>query len=651
MHLINKNVFRLRMIKQKLYSIIILSALICTASLSYADASLEASDSALPTYTLPTLTVRGQEIANLRPASTYQSVVSNLDFDPRMDFQSRNMAEAQGDINIRGGIFEGTGIQVGAVTLIDPQTGHYSTELPIAPEMLTQPTVYTGSENSLYGFNSTAGTISYQWNKIATGGSLSVGVGENHLRFQRIYNAITGDLSSANSWLWGAEFEFSNSESDGTIAYGDHDFDRSTGRFQIIGLDSQTDFFVGKQSKIFNWPGMYTADKYIEPRETEDLKTNLIILNHRKNYQEDSYVNLSASHKRNTDNYELDALKEDGTIVDYPANHNTKVSSIALNGYHKYDSNLGIHYAAQYTRDNWKKIDPYTNPSVNASRSYTKLTILPEYQLKKNSSETIRFRFGGSYDTAKYADSEVSFISDIKWQKEHSNGNSECHYFSYSEASQLPGYVAIGDPKSGDGNNEYFEKSNLQRETSKTFELGTIVNRENLKFEYTLFYRIDDNLVDWTYKKNSEYARSATGVDLDTYGIEFIASKQWENIEAIISYNLINKNEDYGSNDISGSFYALNYAKQRITLGTIWSPNETVKVCIDNEWRDQKENSLRNSDNEAFFTHISVSIFPPKHPGLELFTAIDNLWNEDFEDVPGTPGKGRQGSLGATFRW
>ena len=30
---------------------------------------------------------------------------------------------------------------------------------------------------------------------------------------------------------------------------------------------------------------------------------------------------------------------------------------------------------------------------------------------------------------------------------------------------------------------------------------------------------------------------------------------------------------------------------------------------------------------------------------------IDNLWNEDFEDVPGTPGKGRQGSLGATFRW
>ena len=132
MHLINENVFQLKMIKQKLNSIIFISTLTCASSLSYSNASLEANNSSLPTYTLPTLTVRGQEIANLRPASTFQSVVSNFDFDPRMDFQSRNMAEAQGDINIRGGIFEGTGIKVGAATLFDPQTGHYYTELPIA---------------------------------------------------------------------------------------------------------------------------------------------------------------------------------------------------------------------------------------------------------------------------------------------------------------------------------------------------------------------------------------------------------------------------------------------------------------------------------------------------------------------------------------
>jgi vitamin B12 transporter len=82
---------------------------------------------------LPALTVMGQETANQRPASTYESPISNLEFDPRVDMQVRNMTEAQGDLSIRGGTFENTGVQVGSATLLDPQTGHYTTELPIAP--------------------------------------------------------------------------------------------------------------------------------------------------------------------------------------------------------------------------------------------------------------------------------------------------------------------------------------------------------------------------------------------------------------------------------------------------------------------------------------------------------------------------------------
>ena len=53
-----------------------------------------------------------------------RQVRANL-VEPRVDLQSRNMAEAQGDVSIRGGIFENTGFRVGSATLIDPQTGHY----------------------------------------------------------------------------------------------------------------------------------------------------------------------------------------------------------------------------------------------------------------------------------------------------------------------------------------------------------------------------------------------------------------------------------------------------------------------------------------------------------------------------------------------
>ena len=111
------------------------------------------------------------------------------------------------------------------------------------------------------------------------------------------------------------------------------------------------------------------------------------------------------------------------------------------------------------------------------------------------------------------------------------------------------------------------------------------------------------------------------------------------------------KTKTTATTTIDASFYALNYANHRVTLGAIWTPCETVQVRIDNEWRSQEDNALRGSDNEALFTHIGVSVFPPQVDGLELFVAVDNAWDDDYEEVPGTPGRGDQVSIGATYRW
>jgi hypothetical protein len=140
-------------------------------------------------------------------------------------------------------------------------------------------------------------------------------------------------------------------------------------------------------------------------------------------------------------------------------------------------------------------------------------------------------------------------------------------------------------------------------------------------------------------------------VDLETFGIEVIGSKQFDAIEAIASYTYLDKSQDYGNAAIDASFYALNFAKHRLTLGAIWRPIEILELRIDNEWRSQAANTLRTSDDAALFTHIGISIFPPQCEGLELFAAIDNAWDDDFQDVPGTPGRGSQISLGGIYRW
>ena len=94
---------------------------------------------------LPEVTVYSPRVANQSPAGTFAMPISALRYEPRVDIHSRNLAEAQADVTIRGGIFENTGFSVGAVSLLDPQTGHYVAEIPIAPSLLTAPEVRTGA--------------------------------------------------------------------------------------------------------------------------------------------------------------------------------------------------------------------------------------------------------------------------------------------------------------------------------------------------------------------------------------------------------------------------------------------------------------------------------------------------------------------------
>ena len=332
---------------------------------------------------LPTLVIRGQEKANLRPAMTYESPISNLDFDPRLDIQSRNMTEAQGDISIRGGIFENTGIRVGSATLFDPQTGHYTTELPIAPEMLEGPKIYTGAENALRGFNSNVGTIGYDWSKIKKSGSLTFGGGDNSLNFQRLHNAWTDELDH-EGWSIGYETEFSRSESDGTVPYSDHDFSRTTARVQLLGPNSQTDFFAGYQSKFFGQFGMYTGDQYNvwNPYETENIKTRLILLNHRQIVMRAvTWSSLLITEGSVTTTY-LIAFHPTTIFV-----HETEVQSVALSGYHAINEQFGINHNLQFTSDDIES--SALEQGKFTDREFYKLSVLPEY--RRDFEETKRF--------------------------------------------------------------------------------------------------------------------------------------------------------------------------------------------------------------------------------------------------------------------
>ena len=92
---------------------------------------------------LTEITVTAARVANTRPAGTFPAVATALRFDPITELQSRGLPEGQADVTVRGGLFENTGFRAGAVTVMDPQTGHYAAELPIDPELLEAPALLT----------------------------------------------------------------------------------------------------------------------------------------------------------------------------------------------------------------------------------------------------------------------------------------------------------------------------------------------------------------------------------------------------------------------------------------------------------------------------------------------------------------------------
>ncbi|WP_371377935.1 TonB-dependent receptor plug domain-containing protein [Thalassotalea aquiviva] len=600
-------------------------------------ASLASTDVETKLNDIENITVEGKATANTLPVGTFAAPISNLEYDPRVDLQSRNMAEAQADVSIRGGIFENTGFRVGSTTLYDPQTGHYFAEIPIAPEMLTPASILTGANNALYGVNSSVGTVSYQWKPIQSGGGVSAGVGNNDFNIQRIYNAYKWPSGSTNG-SWGVEGEYSRSESDGTVENGDHQFERGSARIQHIDNDSQTDLFFGYQEKFFGWPNMYTPWNV---NETEDLRTRLLMLNHAQKYATNSRFEVSAYYRKHNDHYVYSREKPEI----FQAFHETEVKSLAWSGNHQLNSDFAINYAGQLMTD---AISSTSLENNFTSRDYYKFSIVPQYNTQLASNQSLTFRLGGAFDDSNRDDSNVSIISDLALFTVNADNTTSKFYLSYAEATQVAGYSAIGGSETG---GLFRSNHDLQRESSQNLELGLSLDKLDWRLDSAIFYRWDNELTDWTYSFDSTSARIANQVDMETLGLEFIAIKSFDTTTLVASYTFLDKSEDYVEEGIDASFYALNYPPHRVTLGAIWAPSEMLEIRIDNEWRKQEDNALRNGDDSALFTHLTLTYSPVQFDALDIVLAVDNLWAESFEEIPGTPGRGDQFSFTVNYNW
>ncbi|MEJ2129329.1 MAG: hypothetical protein P8X81_10850 [Woeseiaceae bacterium] len=582
--------------------------------------------------------VSAARVANTRPAGTYASVATALRFDPLTELQSRGLPEGQADVTVRGGLFENTGFRAGAVTIMDPQTGHYVAGLPIDPAFLSDPELLVGIDNSLAGFNSSIATVDYALRRITDSGSLDVGAGSDNLRFLSLRAGGTSALTSGADI--GYAMSASRSSGDGTIGFGDHDFSRFNVHLQRTDDGEQTDVVIGYEDKFYGWPGAYTG--FASLPETDDTKTKLLLANHRLE-RDAGYLEFGAFYRELEDDYDFDrSTSESGGPGSF--DHETKVFGLGFQGSHE-AGNLDWQFAAQLASDELVFSTDLTEGEFD-SRDYATFSVVPTMEIGVGNAKTFIVQFGATVDWTSEDGSAVSPVGKLTWHETTARG-SDFASLEYSSSSQVPGYTVLNSPPAG----LFGGNASLGREKSRQLALSTGRDAGNWDSKATVFYRQDDDLVDWTFATGAPFARQANAVDIDVLGAEFFFRRHWDSVELVTSYTYLDKDSDYGDAVVDASFYALNYAKHRATFALRYRFAEGFELRWDNEYRQQSDNPLRDGDDTALLSSLAVAWQPARSSGLSLVLTADNLTDDEYQQFPGTPAVGRQVSLSASYEW
>ena len=584
---------------------------------------------------LAPITVTAQRVANLAPASGFSSAATALRFDPQVNLQARGLPEGQADVTVRGGLFENTGFRLGAVTLIDPQTGHYAVEIPLDPAMLGMPDVLTDFDNGLNAFNASVATVQYGFAAPEEGGAMLAGLGSDSL----FYASGRIGLSPGAPGQDGA-LAFAWSSGDGTLPYGDHDFRRVSGQYRWLGANSETQLLLGYQDKFMGWPGMYTG--FASLPETDHVRLGLGLLDHRWT-TDGGWWEVGAAWRWLEDDYDFDRRTPDsGGPGSFE--HETRSAYLGIAGQQQF---LGLDWrvSGQFTADRLVRSTDLVFGDFN-SRSYGSIAVAPGFAWPLTGGASVEAWAGLRADISNRDENAVSPIVQLALERPFDAG-ADRFEIQYTRNTQLPGYTALKSPPVG----LFGGNSDLGRSYASTLTLGWSRGIRAWTLRADAFLRREEDLVDWTWREGAPYVRRANPVDIEVTGVEALLAWEGTRLQLIAAYAWLDKDADYGAANVDASYYALNFARHRFTLAAIWRPAAALEFRLDNEYRVQEENPLRTSGDRGYLGAVSAAWRPGARGPWRLQLVVDNLGDSDFQEFPGTPPMGRQFSVGAALDW
>lgn len=555
-----------------------------------------------------------------------QSIQDLLNYAAGVDVQQRGGHGVQSDISIRGGSFDQTAILLNGVNLSNPQTGHYSFDIPINLSDIDHIEIIYGPSSIIYGASAFSGGINIVTKKYPD----HIAYGEIQVGEHELVNMNTGGAFKTKNLS--NQLSLGYSSSDGYINNSDYDILNLLWQSRLDIEKSIIDIQLGYNDKRYGANTFYSA---IYPNQYDKTRSYLTSI---KAETGDKLKFIPQVYwNRHHDRFELIR----GGSSNY---HRTDV----------YGSNLNLQYSSKYGitslgaelrnesilsnvlgKEMNKPEGKYTKSDDRTNISYAleHNLILDKITMTVGLLTNYNTSLNGKYKIYPSINLNYKFINNWKV------------YISWSKATRMPTFTDLYYTQA-----THIGNSRLKPERTESFEIGFKYTNYFLSAYITGYITDGKNLIDWVKDKPEDKWRSENLTKINKKGIELGSKISFEEIDPFfkntilqLGYTRLHQNKN--SNELISN-YVLNYLRDKFTSQLRHPIYKNVSANWSFRWQKRmgtylKYENLKPTSQKTYPTFSTLDLkIDWKLKDFDINLTANNIFDKKYFDLGNIPQAG-----------
>ncbi len=579
-----------------------------------------------------------------------QSINDVLDYVSGVDLRQRGPIGIQSDVSIRGGSFDQVMVLLNGINVTDPQTGHFSMNLPVDMSSIERIEILEGPGARAFGPNAFSGAINFvtgtaEKNTIkadVSGGEyglMNAGASTT-IHHKNLQSFVSARGVKSDGYAENTDFKSTNIFYQGKLALGQDKLD-----WQIGYLDKSFGAFAFYSPK---YPNQYEQNRtlFSSLKFTSSGKIKLTpAVYWRRNHDRFELFRNNPASWYTSHNYHLTDVM--GTSVNGSTTWMMGTTSLGgeVRGEAIWSNNLGDllttpidvpgEAGAQFTRS-YSRV----NSSLFMEHTYTLngLIISAGLLANHNTGLDYRVRFFPGIDVAYWLNSQLKLTA------------------GYNRSLRMPTFTDLFSNTSTTMGNRQ-----LKPEEVDAAEVSIRWFSTGIESRVSGIYRQANHLIDWGKIPTDVKYQSLNISEMETTGIQFYAAikpTDWWGEGTFIkrmSIDYLNLNQNKAADINYDSRYVMDYLKHKVVFALTHQLFNPLTVSWNVSWQERMGSySDQNGETQTYDPFWMTDLRLNWHTQhIDIYAEASNLFEAAFQDIGSVPQPGRwiRGGVKYNLEW